>query len=153
MGVDVIRFEMAGPGDGRHLREILRYIDATQAKRIAVVAKTEGTATINDFGRSLARGAIQDAFADADILRSAAHLIVDEMDWVCTVGNGAHWIESSQITRAELERRVSGTIGEVLARQKVLTKDGVILAIVQGVAICDVALAQRAFENAVARTK
>jgi ornithine cyclodeaminase/alanine dehydrogenase-like protein (mu-crystallin family) len=90
---------------------------------------------------------------DADVLQSAAHLVVDEMDWVCTVGNGAQWIGSGQITRAELERRVSGTIGEILAGQKVITKDGIVLAIVQGIAICDVALAQRAFENAVAQTQ
>jgi alanine dehydrogenase len=90
---------------------------------------------------------------DADVLRSAAHFVVDEMDWVCTVGNGAHWIKSGQATRAELEKRISGTIGEVLTGQKVITKDGLVLAIVQGIAICDVALAHRAYENAVARTQ
>lgn len=90
---------------------------------------------------------------DADVLRSAVHFIVDEVDWVCTVGNGAHWIKSGQITRAELEKSISGTIGEVLTSQKVIRKDGVVLAIVQGIAICDVALAHRAFENAVARTR
>ena len=75
MGVDVFRFEMAHPGDGQHLREILRCIDPIQAKRIAVVAKTEGTATINDFGRSLATRAIQDAFADVGI-RTAPNIIL-----------------------------------------------------------------------------
>lgn len=75
MGVDVFRFEMAGPGDGRHLREILRSIDPTQARRIAVVAKTEGIATINDFGRSLATRAIQDAYADTGI-RAAPNIIL-----------------------------------------------------------------------------
>jgi ornithine cyclodeaminase/alanine dehydrogenase-like protein (mu-crystallin family) len=88
---------------------------------------------------------------DADVLRSAKSFVVDEMEWVCTAGNGAHWIKSGQITRAELEKRVSATIGEVLAGHKAPASDGLVLAIVQGVAICDVALAHRAFENSIAR--
>lgn len=75
MGVDVIRFEMAAPDDSRHLREILRHISADEAKRIAIVAKTEGTATINDFGRALATRIIHDAFADAKV-RAKPHVIL-----------------------------------------------------------------------------
>jgi cyanuric acid amidohydrolase len=75
MGVDVFRFEMANPGDGRYLREILRYIDASKVERFAVVAKTEGTATINDFGRSLATRVINDAFADTGI-QTAPNIIL-----------------------------------------------------------------------------
>jgi cyanuric acid amidohydrolase len=67
VAVDVFRFEMAGPGDSRHLAEILRHIPNKDTKRIAVIAKTEGTATINDFGRSVALRAFQDAFKDAGI--------------------------------------------------------------------------------------
>ena len=67
MGVDVVRFEMSAPDDSRHLREILHSKSAHEAERIAIVGKTEGTATINDFGRALATRAIHDALVDAGV--------------------------------------------------------------------------------------
>jgi cyanuric acid amidohydrolase len=75
VGVDVIRFEMAAPDDSRDLREILHRVYAHEAERIAIVAKTEGTATINDFGRALATRAIHDALADAEV-RAEPHVIL-----------------------------------------------------------------------------
>ena len=75
MAVDVIRFEMAAPDDTRHQRELLRHVSAHEAERIAIVAKTEGTATINDFGRALATRAIHDALMDAKV-RVEPHLIL-----------------------------------------------------------------------------
>lgn len=84
---------------------------------------------------------------EADVLQAASHLVVDEIDFVCTAGNGAHWIKSGQITRPVLEGRVDASIGEVLAGQKEIKSDGLVLAIIQGMAICDVALAQLAFER------
>jgi cyanuric acid amidohydrolase len=75
VGVDVIRFEMSSPGDNRHLGEILQHVSAHEAERIAIVGKTEGTATINDFGRALATRAIQDALAAAKV-RAEPHIIL-----------------------------------------------------------------------------
>jgi cyanuric acid amidohydrolase len=75
VGVDVFRFEMAGPDDTRHLREILRQASAHEAKRIAIVGKTEGPATINDFGRALAARAIRDALVDARVA-AEPHIIL-----------------------------------------------------------------------------
>ena len=84
---------------------------------------------------------------DSDVLSEAKHFIVDEIDFVCTAGNGAHWIKSGQIARPALERRVDATIGEILAGLKKSQNDGPVLAIIQGMAICDVALAHLAFER------
>jgi ornithine cyclodeaminase/alanine dehydrogenase-like protein (mu-crystallin family) len=88
---------------------------------------------------------------DSDVLKAASHLIVDEIDFVCTAGNGAHWIKSGQLTRQDLESRVDATIGEVLARRKPVASEGVVLAIIQGMAVCDIALAQVAFDRMVKR--
>jgi ornithine cyclodeaminase len=84
---------------------------------------------------------------EADVLRAASHFVVDEIDFVCTAGNGAHWIKSGQITRSELEQDVDATIGEVLTGRKAITNAGLVLAIIQGMAVCDVALAQLAFDR------
>lgn len=84
---------------------------------------------------------------DSDVLKAASHFVVDEIDFVCTAGNAAHWIKSGQITRAALEQRVDATIGEVLAGHKEIKSDGLVLAIIQGMAICDVALAHLAFNR------
>ncbi len=84
---------------------------------------------------------------DRDVLDTAAHFVVDEIDFVCTAGNGAHWIASKQIMRDELERRVDATIGEVLLGRKAIPSDGMVLAIIQGMAICDVALAKLVFDR------
>lgn len=75
MGVDVIRFEMGAPDDTQHLRQVLQRVPLQEAERIAIVAKTEGTATINDFGRALATRAIHDALANAKV-RTEPHVIL-----------------------------------------------------------------------------
>ena len=84
---------------------------------------------------------------ESDVLEAASHLVVDEIDFVCTAGNGAHWIKSGQMTRQELEDSVDATIGEVLIGKTAIAADGVVLAIIQGMAVCDIALAQLAFDR------
>jgi ornithine cyclodeaminase/alanine dehydrogenase-like protein (mu-crystallin family) len=84
---------------------------------------------------------------NSDILHAASHLVVDEIDFVCSAGSGAHWLKSGQMTRTDLEGSVDATIGEVLAGDKVITGDGLVLAIIQGMAVCDVALAKLAFDR------
>jgi alanine dehydrogenase len=84
---------------------------------------------------------------DVDVLNAASHLVVDEIDFVCTAGNGAYWIRSGQIGRATLEKRVSATVGDVLLGRKSIESDGIVLAIIQGMAVCDVALAKLAFDH------
>jgi len=84
---------------------------------------------------------------ERDVLDAATHFVVDEIDFVCTAGSGAHWIASGQIKRQDLADRVSATIGQVLLGRKTIRSDGRVLAIIQGMAICDVALATLAFER------
>jgi cyanuric acid amidohydrolase len=67
MGVELYRFEMSAPDDMGSLRQALHQSRSQSASRLAIVAKTEGTATINDFGRSLAMRAMRDSLAEAKI--------------------------------------------------------------------------------------
>jgi ornithine cyclodeaminase/alanine dehydrogenase-like protein (mu-crystallin family) len=90
---------------------------------------------------------------DVDVLEAADQFIVDEIDFVCHAGNGAHWIESGQITRERLEQRVDATLGELLSSNQPSTGNGIVLAIVQGMAVCDIALAKLAYDRAIERDR
>jgi ornithine cyclodeaminase/alanine dehydrogenase-like protein (mu-crystallin family) len=85
---------------------------------------------------------------DADVLAAADGFIVDEMDFVCHAGNGFAWIKSGQVTRKDLEERLDGTIGEILLGQKSVPRNGRVLAIIQGMAVCDLALGKLALDRA-----
>jgi ornithine cyclodeaminase/alanine dehydrogenase-like protein (mu-crystallin family) len=85
---------------------------------------------------------------ERDVLDAARSFIVDEIDFVCTAGSGAHWIKSGQIARPALEARVEATIGEVLLGRKAAPADGLTLAIIQGMAVCDLALAKFVLDRA-----
>ncbi|SRR5579875_611017 len=67
MATEILRFEMAAPDDTRELATALRTLGAREIVRLALAIKTEGTATINDFGRSLALRAIADCLAEAGV--------------------------------------------------------------------------------------
>lgn len=84
---------------------------------------------------------------DSDVLASADAFVVDELDFVCTAGNAAHWIRSGQLTRDEVGARVDATIGELLAGHKQIERTGRILAIIQGMAICDLAIAKTVLDR------
>ena len=81
---------------------------------------------------------------DRDILDRADRFIVDEMDFVCTTGNVAAWIEAGATTRAEIATKLDTTIGDILNRgDKEPTGDNeVCLAVIQGMAVCDIGLAK-----------
>jgi ornithine cyclodeaminase/alanine dehydrogenase-like protein (mu-crystallin family) len=85
---------------------------------------------------------------DSDVLHNAAVLVVDEMDFVCAIGSAAHWIETGQVTRAELEQRLDATLGELLAGKRTVARGRSTLAIIQGMAICDLAIAKVALDRA-----
>jgi ornithine cyclodeaminase/alanine dehydrogenase-like protein (mu-crystallin family) len=85
---------------------------------------------------------------DSDVLVAAAAFVVDEIDFVCTAGSGAHWIKSGQLTREKIAGRVDATIGDVLLGSKRIAAGGIVLAIIQGMAVCDVALAKAVFDRA-----
>lgn len=71
MGVELYRFEMSAPDDVSALSAALQRSQAQSASRLAIVAKTEGTATVNDFGRSLAMRAMRDSLAAANVKANA----------------------------------------------------------------------------------
>lgn len=84
---------------------------------------------------------------DRDILDSATSFVVDELDFVCAVGSGAYWIKSGQTDRDHLAQRLDATIGEILSGHKTIG-DGRTLAIIQGMAICDLAIAKVVLDRA-----
>lgn len=84
---------------------------------------------------------------ESDVLTKSDVFVVDEMDFVCAVGNAAHWIETKQLTRAHLEERLDATVGEILSGRKTVPTGRPTLAIVQGMAICDLAIAKVALDR------
>ncbi len=61
MTVLLRHYDMEGPGDARGLAGALAGLPPGRLRRIAVLGKTEGTATLNDFSRDLALAATQGA--------------------------------------------------------------------------------------------
>jgi cyanuric acid amidohydrolase len=86
MGIELYRFEMSAPDDVRSLKRALHASAAHDASRLAIVAKTEGTATINDFGRSLAMRAMRDSLAEANIRTEPLIIISMGSEGVITPG-------------------------------------------------------------------
>ena len=84
---------------------------------------------------------------DRDVLDSSTGFVVDELDFVCAVGSAAHWIKSGQLNRDHLTHRLDATIGEILSGHKKID-GGRILAIIQGMAICDLAIAKTVLDRA-----
>jgi cyanuric acid amidohydrolase len=56
-------YDNDGPGDARALERLLAALPRERVRRLAVLGKTEGTATLNDFSRELAIGAATGAIA------------------------------------------------------------------------------------------
>ncbi len=57
-------YDCEGPGDARDLSRLLAALPRGRLRRIAVLGKTEGTATLNDFSREVAIGAARAAIAE-----------------------------------------------------------------------------------------
>ena len=87
------------------------------------------------------------------VLAEIDRFIVDDFGYASVLGDIAAWLENGDVERSDLEARVDGHIGEVVAgtlpgRQGEHER---ILAIIQGIAICDLALARHALIQAEAR--
>lgn len=65
MSVYVETYATDGPGDARGLSAILAKLPLEQVHQLALLGKTEGTATINDFSRELALRGAEDALRAA----------------------------------------------------------------------------------------
>lgn len=90
---------------------------------------------------------------DRGVLDRASRFVVDEIDFVCTAGNVGAWIREGAITRSEVEAAVDETIGEVLARtgREPVPAGEIWLAVIQGMAACDIGLAKWCFDRLMAR--
>jgi len=87
---------------------------------------------------------------DIGVLHEAQRLVVDDVDFAAEVGDGAAWIEQGHFTRTSFEARVDATACEVVAEKKPArhAPDDRVVAIIQGMAVGDVALAAYALQQA-----
>jgi ornithine cyclodeaminase/alanine dehydrogenase-like protein (mu-crystallin family) len=87
------------------------------------------------------------------VMRDAQRLVVDDADYASEIGDGAAWIAQGHLDRAGLEARVDAYAWEVAAGRKPgRTAPGErIVALMQGMAIGDVAFAAHALREARAR--
>jgi cyanuric acid amidohydrolase len=82
MSINVVSFDMAGPGDASGLAAALAAHPS--AVRAVVFAKTEGHAGPNDFSRDLARSALSKALADAELARQSTVMLAIGCEGVST---------------------------------------------------------------------
>jgi ornithine cyclodeaminase/alanine dehydrogenase-like protein (mu-crystallin family) len=85
-------------------------------------------------------------------LQDVDAVIVDDLEYALMQGNLAAWMRRGEITQAKLQERLRGNIGEVLAGLKAgrTGSNERILAVIQGLTACDVAMARVALERATA---
>ena len=76
MSTDVIRFEMAAPDDVSQCIQALATADPQSISRLAIIAKVEGAATINDFSRQLALLAFRNMLSSAGLERVPQQIIL-----------------------------------------------------------------------------
>ncbi|MGH6725431.1 MAG: ring-opening amidohydrolase [Pseudolabrys sp.] len=65
MAITIEIFHPRGPDDALGLLDGLRRLPLDRVRRLAILGKTEGPATLNDFSRQLAQSAVDDALAQA----------------------------------------------------------------------------------------
>jgi ornithine cyclodeaminase/alanine dehydrogenase-like protein (mu-crystallin family) len=84
------------------------------------------------------------------VLDEVDRFVVDEFDYATVLGDIAVWLKKGFARRDELENMVDAHIGEVIAgiRPARQTPEERIFAIIQGMAICDLALASYALQCA-----
>jgi len=90
---------------------------------------------------------------DFDVLAECARLIVDDVDFAAEMGDGGAWISQGRISREAFAARVDTLACQVLAGQHPGREDRTqrIIALIQGMAIGDVAFAAHALRLGEAR--
>jgi ornithine cyclodeaminase/alanine dehydrogenase-like protein (mu-crystallin family) len=88
-----------------------------------------------------------------DVVTRADRLVVDDFEYACTIGSIRGWLAAG-IERDELRQRICANIGEVALDRRIgrRSPDEIVVAVIQGMACCDVALAFRVLERATARS-
>jgi len=86
---------------------------------------------------------------DPKILNEVDKCFVDDFDFCRAVGDVHAWISKGDLTEAEIAGKVHGTLPEVITRRKRGREntDEKILAVVQGMASCDLAIACLVYEK------
>jgi ornithine cyclodeaminase/alanine dehydrogenase-like protein (mu-crystallin family) len=86
---------------------------------------------------------------DFRVLPEFNRLVVDEMDYALYRGDFACWVNAGLIKADALRKKVDANIGEVvLGSKKIRTADtDRILAVIQGMAVCDLAMAAYCIEK------
>lgn len=87
---------------------------------------------------------------DIGVLDEVDRFIVDDFDYATVLGDIAVWLRRRLARREDLARRVDANIGEIVAGKRAArrTPDERIFAIIQGMAVCDLALASYALKRA-----
>lgn len=88
-----------------------------------------------------------------DVLDEVGKLVVDDLDYALLRGDLANWIASGRISQEDMLARVDADIGEIVSGIKTGRTDPSerIVAIIQGMAVCDLALAMHVLEQAEAQ--
>ena len=88
------------------------------------------------------------------VLDEIDQFIVDDFDYACLLGDLAAWLNDGRASIEELRSRVDGHIGEIVAGTVPGRRnpDQRIIAVIQGMAICDLALARYALNEAEKRS-
>jgi alanine dehydrogenase len=78
------------------------------------------------------------------------HFILDDLGYALKQGDLHHWVKSEGLSVDQIQARTTASIGDVaLEPEKYQSMcDGVTLAVIQGMAVCDVAMAGLALERA-----
>jgi ornithine cyclodeaminase len=87
---------------------------------------------------------------DFDVLRASQRFVVDDVEYASTWGDGGAWIAQRHLSREDFEKRVDALACEVVAGKKPgrLGGEQRIVAIIQGMAIGDIAFAAHALREA-----
>ncbi|MGH7268087.1 MAG: hypothetical protein ACREMB_24990 [Candidatus Rokuibacteriota bacterium] len=87
---------------------------------------------------------------DIAVLDEADRFVADDLDYAMEMGDGAAWLRTGRTTREKLAARLDADVGQVVcgARPGRVSDRDRVLAIVQGMAIGDVALAGHVLRRA-----
>jgi hypothetical protein len=109
MELKVIPFDMASAGDAEGIQRALGQLPLARLRQVAVIAKVEGTATLNDSSRELASARIAAAIAGAGGRALAARtleILSVGCEGLITPGG---WVIAS--LRAAGRRRIARPVG------------------------------------------
>ncbi|MBI4182363.1 MAG: ornithine cyclodeaminase family protein [Proteobacteria bacterium] len=93
-------------------------------------------------------GGVHEVFAG--VLAEADRFVVDDFDYALSRGDMGAWVKAGDYTAADLRARLDADIGEIVAGLKPgrRTDSERVLAIIQGLAVCDLAMAKLAVDRA-----